>query len=91
VEVIEIKRAVFLEPRVVVDLLEMEIPDRQGESVQEMVERYKESLVIGKDKGSLVKVEESSDDEEEQVGCKVILEDVYLESVSLQLPFKYNY
>lgn len=86
-EVIEIKRAVFLEPRVVVDLLEMEVPERQGESIQEMVERYKESLVIGSNKGSLGQLSESSDDEEEQVGCKVILEDVYLESVSLQVRF----
>jgi hypothetical protein len=81
-EVIEIKRAVFLEPRVVVDLLEMEIPERRGESIQEMVERYKESLVIGDNKGSLGQARPSSDDEEEQIGCKVILEDVYLESVS---------
>lgn len=81
-EVIEIKRAVFLEPRVVVDLLEMErVPERRGESMEEVLQRFRESVFARTIEGNL-ESSGSSDDEEEPVGCKVILEDVYLESVS---------
>lgn len=85
-EVIEIKRAVFVEPRVIVGLLEMERSEGhgEGESVHEMMQRYLATFKVPEAQKQLeaVMARSHDDEEEETVGCKVILEDVYLESVS---------
>ncbi|KAJ9114353.1 hypothetical protein QFC20_001496 [Naganishia adeliensis] len=84
-EVIEIKRAVFVEPRVIVDLLEMERSEGhgKGESVHEMMQRYLATFKVPETQKQLeaVMARSHDDEEEETVGCKVILEDVYLESI----------
>lgn len=80
---IEIKRAVFLEPRVVVDLLLTEAVEVSETPMQDHSERCKRPVNVREIERSLEKIRLSSDDEEEPTGCKVILEDVYLESVSL--------
>lgn len=81
---IEIKRAVFLEPRVVVDLLQMEAREvSETPSKQDQSESCGNPIRMGKIELSLKELSLLSDNEEEPTGCKVILEDVYLESVSL--------
>ncbi|KAJ9107905.1 hypothetical protein QFC19_002648 [Naganishia cerealis] len=86
-EVIEISRAVFVEPRVIVDLLLLEeratLLERQ--SIEDMLERYHKTFEEdAKAKGRLETLTDARDEDEgeERLGCKVILEDVYLESVS---------
>lgn len=83
---VEIKRAVFVEPRVIVDLLEMErsAGHGEGESVDEMMQRYLATFKVPETQKQLEAITARPDDNDvdEMVGCKVILEDVYLESVS---------
>lgn len=70
----------------IVDLLEMERREghEEGESPDEMVRRYLATFTVSDTHGPIEKGSRASEDEEDEeaVGCKVILEDVYLESVS---------
>jgi hypothetical protein len=92
---VEIRRAVFVEPRVIVDLLEMERTEGhgEGESVDEMMQRYLATFKVPETQKQLqaVMARPDGDEEEETVGCKVILEDVYLESVRSSGPGRLCY
>jgi hypothetical protein len=92
-QVIEIRRAVFVEPRVIVDLLVSEERDdttSERRSMTEMLEMYHKRTENAQAEGRLeilqpIRVEDEEFGEGEgegKSGCKVILEDVYLESVS---------
>ncbi|KAJ9102379.1 hypothetical protein QFC21_002779 [Naganishia friedmannii] len=98
-QMIEIRRAVFVEPRVIVDLLLLEergaTPERR--SVTEMIEMYRQTMEIAQHNDRLEtahdtdtedSAEEEGEEGERKRGCKVILEDVYLESDSDTFPRK---
>lgn len=77
------------------DLLEMERTDEhgKGESVDGLMQRYLATFKVPETQEQLKAVMARSVDEEEEgtVGCKVILEDVYLESVSISKTWRLSH